>query len=233
MNARTLLIGALVVTGALLAEPRSGLPSEPGTISVEGLLDKPVQMKVKVEAPAYFLSIMDHAVGSFAPGTVVTLIGISDTMFRVRGRARHGDVAGWVKKDAFLMADPKMPDKLKTLYERTKQIETLIAAHQAALGMTKEEVQQALGKATRRSSRITAAGREDKLEYAIFDKVPQTTLGRAPDGQLVQSIVYLKVETGTLTLSFKDGVVEAIEETIGNPLKGGQIKIVPGPVLFR
>ena len=63
--------------------------------------------------------------------------------------------------------------------------------------------------------------------------MPQTTLGRAPDGQLVQSIVYLKVETGTLTLSFKDGVVEAIEETIGNPLKGGQIKIVPGPVLFR
>ena len=230
-----LLAIAFLVVGATLvfADTRSTLPVEPGTISVEGLLDKPVTMKVKAEAPIYFLAIMDHAVGSMAPGTVVTLIGISDTMFRVRGRARHGDVAGWMKKDNFLMADPKMPDKLKALYERAKQIDTLVAAHQAALGMTSEEIQLALGKPTRKTSKITAAGREDKLEYAIFDKVPQSTLGRAPDGQLVQSIIYIKVETGTLTLSFKNNIVDAIEETKGNPLKGGQVQIVPGPIIFR
>lgn len=232
MNARNLAFGLVLALCSSGVAAGASLPVEPGTISVEGLTPKPILLTVKNEAPIYFLAIMDHAVGTMAPGTVVTLVGISDTMFRVRGRARHGDVAGWMKKDNFVMPDPKMPDKLKTLYERTKQIEALIAAHQAALGMTTAEVMQSLGRPTRKSSKITVAGREDKLEYAMFEKVPQAAVGRAPNGELVQSIIYVKVETGTLSLSFKDGVVTAIEETKGNPLQGGQVKIVPGPVFF-
>ncbi len=232
MNTRTLVLGTVLAVSAAFAEPKSGLPAEPGTISVEGMLDKPVKMQVKAEAPIYFLAIKDHAVGSMAPGTVVTLIGISDTMFRVRGRARHGDVAGWMNKDNFIMPDPTIPAKLKAFYERTKEIEALVATHQVALGMTTAEVQQSLGKPSRKSRKLTAAGQEDKLEYAIYDKVPQAAVGRAPDGQLVQSIVYVKVETGTLSISFKDDVVTAIEETKGNPLQGAKVKIVPGPVFF-
>ncbi len=229
MNARALVLGTALAAGVAFAD----LPTEPGTISVEGLLGKPVLITVKQEAPIYFLSIMDHAVGSMAPGTVVTLVGISDTMFRVRGHARHGDVAGWMKKDNFIMPDPKLPDKLKALYERAKQVDALIAAHQAALGMTTAEIQQSLGRPTRKSSKITAAGREDKLEYATFDMVPESSVGRTRDGRLVQSIIYVKVETGSLAVSFKDGVAITIEETEGNPLQGGQVKIVPGPVFFR
>jgi len=37
---------------------------------------------------------------------------------------------------------------------------------------------------------------------------------------LCNRIVYVKVEVGTLTISFKDNVVEAIEERKGSPLNG-------------
>lgn len=223
----------LLVTSASFAQSRkSSLPVEPGTIPLEDMLAKPVRLTIKQESTIYYRATMDQALGSMAPGTLVTLVAMSDNAYRVRGRARHGDVAGWVKAEDVVLPDPKMPDKLKALYQRQLEVNDLIANHQVALGMTKEEVQDALGKATRSSSRVTAAGREDKLEYAVFDKVAQPAVGRAPNGQLVESVVYVKVEVGTLTVSFKDGIVDAIEETKGNPLRGAIVKIVPVPIIL-
>jgi len=48
----------------------------------------------------------------------------------------------------------------------------------------------------------------------------------------VQTVVYVKVEVGTLSVSFKDGVVSEIEETKGNPLGGGGVQIIPPPFVF-
>ena len=87
-----------------------------------------------------------------------------------------------------------------------------------------------LGKPSRKSSKITAAGKEERLEYAIYDHVPQTTTGTNAFGQIVQSVIYVRVEVGTMSLSFKDGVVSEIEETKGNPLRGGGVRTVPPPV---
>ena len=126
----------------------------------------------------------------------------------------------------------QMPDKLKALYERQLQVTQLIDSHQVALGMTRAEVQESLGKPTRTTSRLTAAGREDKLEYAVFEKVAQPAVGRTATGQLVESVIYVKVEVGTLSISFKDNVVDVIEETKGNPLRGAAVKIVPTPIFL-
>ncbi len=205
---------------------------EPGTFSVEGMTPKPVVLKVQIEAPMYPTSKFQGAIGSFAPGTLVTLIAMSDTAYRVRGRARHGDVAGWIRQADVLSADPNLAANLKKLYERTKKVEELIQNRQVALGMTSQEVQASLGKPSRTSAKINAAGKEEKLEFSIYEKVPQTTTGRDPFGQLVQTVIYVKVEVGTLSVSFKDGVVAEIEETKGNPLGGGGVQIVPPPFMF-
>jgi hypothetical protein len=174
---------------------------------------------------------MDRALGSMAAGTPVTLVAMSDTAYRVRGRARHGDVAGWMRADDLILPDPQLPQKLKAHFDRQQKVAALIENHQVGIGMTRDEVQQSLGKPTRTTSKLTAAGREEKLEYAVFEKVPQTVVGRAPDGQLVQSVIYVKVEVGTLSISFKDSLVEAIEETKGNPLRGTGVQIVPVPIM--
>jgi hypothetical protein len=61
--------------------------------------------------------------------------------------------------------------------------------------------------------------------------VPQTTTGRDAFGQLVQTVVYVKVEVGTLSCQLQGRrVVSEIEETKGNPLGAGGVQIVPPPL---
>ncbi|MBE7495066.1 MAG: hypothetical protein HS117_08985 [Verrucomicrobiaceae bacterium] len=228
-------LGLLAVgnAAAQLAKPRpSTLPQEPGTFSVEGLTPKPILVRIQAETPVYTTNKFERAIGSFAPGVPVTLVAMSDTAYRVRGRARHADVAGWVKQADVLSRDPMLADKLKKLFERTQQVAELIKNNQVALGMTSEEVQASLGRPTRTSAKINAAGKQERLEYAMFEKVPQVTTTRDAFGQLVQTVIYVKVEVGTLALSFKDGVVDEIEETKGNPLGAGGVKMVPVPIVF-
>lgn len=228
-------LGLLAVgnAAAQLAKPRpSTLPQEPGTFSVEGLTPKPILVRIQAETPVYTTNKFERAIGSFAPGVAVTLVAMSDTAYRVRGRARHADVAGWVKQADVLSRDPMLADKLKKLFERTQQVAELIKNNQVALGMTSEEVQASLGRPTRTSAKINAAGKQERLEYAMFEKVPQVTTTRDAFGQLVQTVIYVKVEVGTLALSFKDGVVDEIEETKGNPLGAGGVKMVPVPIVF-
>lgn len=238
MKALSLLCLAFVLLGsaaqAQLSKARkSMIPPEPGTINVEDMLSKPVTLKVLQEAPVYTRATLEQAIGSMAPGTLVKLVGLSDNAYRVRGRARHGDVAGWVRMGDLLSPDPDLVPNLKKLHARQTQVEEMIASKQVALGMTSEEVQASLGKPARRSTKINAGGREEKLEYVIYERVPQYTTGLDPYGRPVQSIVYLKVETGNLAVVLKDDVVESIEETKGNPLGSGGVRIVPGPMIFN
>lgn len=230
--AAAVLMMPFVPVSGQLSKNRSSLNLEPGTFSVEGMTPKPIVLKVRLEAPMYPTSKFQGALGSFAPGTLVTLIAMSDTAYRVRGRARHGDVAGWVRQTDVLSADPNLAANLKKLFERTKKVEELIQNRQVALGMTSAEVQASLGKPTRKNTKINAGGKEEKLEYSIFERVPQTTTGRDAFGQLVQTVIYVKVEVGTLSVSFMDDVVSEIEETKGNPLGAGGVQIVPPPLFF-
>jgi hypothetical protein len=239
MKAPCLILLALCITQAIQAQSvtssprnRSSLQTvEPGTFAVEGMTPKPIPLKVQLEAPVYPTSKFQGALGSFAPGTVVTLLAMSDTGYRVRGRARHGDVAGWVHMSDVRAADPNLNVNLKKLFERTKLVDELIQHKQVALGMTSQEVYASMGKPSRKSSKVTAAGREERLEYSIYDQVPQTSTGVNAFGQLVQTVVYVRVEVGTLSLSFKDNVVSEIEETKGNPLGGGGARTIPPPVV--
>ena len=228
---KALLLLLLATSLACAQSNKSSLHDEPGTITLEGLLAKPIRLTVKQESTIYYQAIMDRALGSMAAGTPVTLVAMSDTAYRVRGRARHGDVAGWMRAEDLILPDPQLPQKLKAHFDRQQKVAALIENRQIGIGMTRDEVQQSLGKPTRTTSKLTAAGREEKLEYAVFEKVPQTVVGRAPDGQLVQSVIYVKVEVGTLSISFKDSLVEAIEETKGNPLRGTGVQIVPVPIM--
>lgn len=239
MKAFCLVLLALCITQAARAQSATSSPRnrsslqtlEPGTFAVEGMTPKPIALKVQIEAPVYPTSKFQGALGSFAPGTVVTLLAMSDTGYRVRGRARHGDVAGWVHMAEVRSAIPDLNANLKKLYERTKLVDELIQHKQVALGMTSQEVHASMGKPSRKSSKITAAGKEERLEYSIYEQVPQTSTGRNAFGQIVQTVIYIRVEVGTLSLSFKDNVVAEIEETKGNPLGGGGARSVPPPVV--
>lgn len=206
--------------------------TDPGTFSLEGITARPIVVKVQIESAIYPSSKGQGALGTFAPGTLVTLIAMSDNAYRVRGRARHGDVAGWIRQTDVASADPNLATNLKKLVERSLKVAELIEKNQVAMGMTKAEVQASLGKPSRVSAKVNANGKEERQEFSIYERVPQTTTGRDAFGQLVQTVIYVKVEVGTLAVSFKDDVVSEIEETKGNPLGGGGAQIIPPPFVF-
>jgi hypothetical protein len=207
--------------------------TEPGSINLEKILPKPVRLTVAADSVIYYQGDFQRALGNMAPGTAVQLIAMSETAYKVRGRARHGDVAGWMHMNDLKSSDPKLFEKLKAYAERRKVVDELIQKHQIAIGMTAEEVKASLGTPTRKSSHITDGSREETLEYIVFQYVPQATTGRDQNGNLVQNVVYVKVESGRLSVALKGDAVSDIKETKGNPLGGGGVKIVPIPIIVN
>ncbi len=207
--------------------------TEPGSINLENILPKPVRLTVVADSVIYYQGDFQRALGNMAPGTSVQLIAMSDTAYRVRGRARHGDVAGWMRINDLKSADPKLFEKLKAYAERRKVVDELIQKHQIAIGMTADEVKASLGTPTRKSSHITDGSREEVLEYIVYTNIPKTVTGTDQTGKLVQNIVYVRVESGRLSVTLKGGAVSDIHETKGTPLEGGAVKIVPIPIIVN
>lgn len=231
--ALTFVSAALIFSPARAQLGKSQLATESGAIQIEGVLPKPIKLTVIAESIIYYQNDLQRALGGMAPGTTVQLLAIADKAWKVRGRAHHGDVAGWMKIAELKSPDPKLADKLKAYCERKKTVDELIQKHQIAVGLTVDEVQASLGKPARKSSSVTATGREEAYEYSIYKNVPQTVTGRDRLGNLVQNIIYVKVETGRLTVSFRGGSVAEIQETQGDtPIPGSEVKIVPAPFII-
>jgi hypothetical protein len=228
--ASCLLLAAIPCPAQSSTRSRLAEHTEPGAIYVEDILPKPVRLAVLAESVIYYQGDMQRPLGAMAPGTPVLLVAMTENAYKVRGRARHGDVAGWMRMQDLKSQDPQLAEKLRAFYDRQKKVDELIAHKQVALGMTSAEVEMSLGRPTRRSTKITAAGRDEVLEYSIYDKVPQVTTGRDGFGNLVQTTIYVKVEVGRLTIGFQDGAVNEINETMGNPLGNGGVQMVPAPV---
>ena len=208
--------------------------TDPGSLMLEDILPKPVKLSVAADSFIYYQRDMQRVLGSMSAGTVVQLVAMSETgHYKVRGKARHGDVAGWMRMVDLKSADPKLAENLKKFAERRKQIDEIIKNKQVAIGMTSSEVKASLGEPQRKSTRITAEGREETMEYVTYKSVPQYVTGRDQFGNLVQNVVYVKVESGKLNLVFKNSAVETIEEIQGNPLGGGGVKIVPAPIILN
>lgn len=204
--------------------------TEPGAMYLEDILPHPVRLKVAVPSVIYYQADMQRPLGAMAPGTIVQLVAMTDTAYKVRGRARHGDVAGWMRQKDLTSPDPKLAENLKKFFDRSIQVEGLIKNKQVAIGMTAGEVKASLGEPQRKSAKVTAEGRNDVYEYITYKMVPQVGMGRDSFGNLVQTTIMVKVESGRLSIELKGGAVVAIEEVQGNPLGNGGVTTVPPPI---
>lgn len=215
-------IGISLLLGWLLlpiveAKPKSGLNLEPGAIYVENLTDKKITLHLPESVPAYTDLGGRRSIGMLVPGQQVTLVAFSDKACRVRARAAHGDVVGWVGMRQLRSKDPHLFDRLKKAAERQALVETYIAKKEIALGMTPEEVTRALGKPDEESTDISRNGVSGSYAYVVWDRVPRRNWGRDRYGRMVQTVIYVKVETGRMTVTFENGVVTNIQATKGRP----------------
>lgn len=209
----------------------SNLSQEPGAIYFGDLLTEPVRLRLPLRTEIYHQLNLERWLGTILPGREVTVEAMAEKAYRIRGKATHGDVVGWVSAEA-LKLNPELVEKLKKLYERQKEVSEMIANKQVGLGMTLAEVRACLGTPSRVSAKVDADGKSDVVEYSVYDKVTQYQPVRGRDGQLFQAPVTLKVETGVLTITLKNDQVTSIEETKGQPLAGSPVKIVPPPIVI-
>lgn len=209
------------------AQQKSGLHRERGAIYVEELTDKKIALHLPEAVPAYTDLTGRRSIGMLVPGQQVALVAFSEKACRVRARATHGDVVGWVGMKHLRAKDPQIFERLKQAAERQKQVEAYIAKKEIALGMTPDEVIQALGKPDEESSDVRKTGTSGSFAYVVYDRVPQRNLVRDRYGRLAQTVIYVKVETGRMTVVFENGAVSNIQTTKGRPNWNNTRIVVP------
>jgi hypothetical protein len=220
-----------VLAASVFGQPakKSNLTREKGAIYVEDFTSEPIKLRVKASAPVYGTLQGQRSLGVLLPDQLATLVAFSEKACRVRSRARHGDVVGWVGIKYLEAREPDFFDKLTRMAERQKQVEELIDRKEVAIGMTADEVLQAMGKPDAESSRVDSNSEALTFQYITYDRVPQRNLVRDRFGRLYQTITYIKVETGRFTVNFDNGLVSSIESTRGKP-NFSNAKIVVPPI---
>ncbi len=205
----------------------SNLSREKDALYVEDILPKPMRLKVTKEAVVYNTLTGERRLGVIPAGRIVSVVALHEKAIRVRGRAEHDDVSGWVAKASLQEIDPQVMDRITRMVERHRQVEELIRNREVALGMTPEEVERVLGKPTRTSSKLDKTGQSVVYEYVMYRSVPQRTAMRDQFGRIFYTTTYVKMETGRRTVAFENGTAASIEESTDH---SGPYKVVPMPV---
>ncbi len=210
--------------------PSGAVVREEGAIYLEDLLPKPVRLATISDAPIHYKIDLARYLGTLKKGQIVEIQAVSDTAYRVRGKAEQGQVAGWIDPK-FLNPLPKdFLENVRQNAARREEVAALIAKNEVAVNMTPEEVVKALGKPSKKNSLLDAKGRAETWEFVKYERVPrEIVVGRDVDGRLLKSIIYEKVPSGKLAITFANNLVASLEQTEGTLDRAAQVKILPAP----
>jgi hypothetical protein len=202
---------------------------EAGAIYLEDLMSKPVRLNTTTQTPIFYQSDMARYLGTLRKGQVVELQAVADDVYRVRGQAQQGQVAGWVYAKHLTPLKKEFLAALKQNAERQAEVSALIGRNEVAINMTPEEVTASLGKPAKTTARLDANGREEVWEFVRFERVPQSVAGYDTAGRLVTRTVYVKVPVGKLAVVFANNLVRSLEQTEGTLARDARVKIVSAP----
>ena len=170
---------------------------------------EPLQLKALRRAP--IMQLRDDGrsvVGYLTRGENVTVLELGDAKHFVVAGTALGQVRGWVEAKA-LEAPPAGP--LETVRKQREQAAAhrgLIARHEVAPGMTREEVQASLGKPDRRSR----GEEKEQWFYVTYRYLP--TYAYEPDakGQSRRAVTYRRLPAGQKVVTFKGNEVETVAD---------------------
>lgn len=211
---------------------KSELVKEEGAIYLEGMVEEEVPVRVTAGAAVYANLQGERWMGNLLPDQNAVLLAMSEKAYRVRARAKQGQVAGWVSKAAIAGLPEGFEENLRQYHERYLVVSELIENKQIALGMTVAEVTAAIGPPDKRQSTVTESGRTDSLEFISYQRVPQTVMSVDGFGQPVPVTRYLEVESGRITVDFSNDVVTSISESEGLDFSNARLDVTVPPVVF-
>jgi len=210
---------------------KSDLVQEEGAIYLEVMVEKELPIRVTQSAAIYSTLQGDRWLGNTLPNQNAVLLAVSEKAYRIRGKAKQGQVAGWVSKSAVEGLPEGFEASLREFHERYLFVSELIKNQQVALGMTVDEVIASIGPPDKRQSKVTNEGRADSLEYISYERVPQTVMSIDSFGRPAAITQYIEVESGRVQVEFANDTVTAISESEGlNFANARGLVTVPPPV---
>ena len=212
----------------------SQLIKEDGAIYLEGMVLNEVVVRISIAAPAYSTLAADRWLGTLLPNQNAVLLAVSEKAFRVRARAKQGQIAGWINKGAVDGLHKDFEVNLHAFHDRYMEVNQLVENHQIALGMTLNEVIASIGPPDKRSSKVTQEGRKDTLEFIAYEKVPRVVVVYDSFGVPYHTTTYVEMESGRVTVELENNTVITIEDSEGVDLgrNGGTSAVVPPPVFL-
>jgi len=242
---------AWVLAFACFSNAATPMIREAGAIYLSDFNIKPLSVKVLEPAPAYFDSTQTRYAGTLRFPQTVQVEGLdANGLIRVRGNAQQGGIVAWVEARFLEPLPNKFPENLRKSEARRIEVEALISRNEVAIGMTPDEVGRSLGKPQKKTSRADKSGTQQIWEFVKYQLIPQTTFApvnnqtivtfqkttNSPGGTLVQNsqglganTVYIKVPVGTLTVTFKNDIVDSLDQSEGTTA-GGQVSVVIPPL---
>lgn len=207
---------------------KSNLLPEKGAVYLDGLVAEDVKVRITKAGPAYSNLNAQRWMGNIHANQNAVLLAVSEKAYRVRARAKQGQIAGWVSKSIVTGLPEGFEEKLVKFHQRYELVQQLIEDEQVALGMTPEEVIASIGPPDAKSSQIDATGRQDTFEFISYTRTPTTVTGVNQFGFPVVGTQYVEVESGRVTIKFTNNLVSSINETAGlNFNQGVPITNVP------
>jgi len=222
-----LALGFFVMAHSAQASP---ILREPGAIYLSDLSEKPLRLPLKAPTRATFEATQTRYAGTLRFPQQVEIQAVKGDLFRVRGIAQQGQILGWIPIESVADVPENFVADLELAEERRLIVADLIAQNEVALGMTEQEVGLSLGRPQKTTKRADAQGSEQIWEFVRFQLVPQQTTVIGPGGVATIGTTWVKVPVGTLTVTFTDGLVSALDQTEGNILQGNQVSVVAPPI---
>lgn len=190
----------------------------------------PLQLKALGRTPLCFSRDRSNVIAHIAKGQPATVLGWSETNYYVVVQIATGPARGWVEADAFEKPAADVIEKLKARRERVLANRELIARHEVALGMAREEVLASIGKPDRKSQVRSKEGDQEEWLYFTYRYVPRYSYLLDQYGQLKPYVTYQKIVTGHKAVSFRGGEVIAVADEAGdNPVPAGALVTPPLP----
>ncbi len=210
----------------------SRLNKEDGAIYLEGMVLDELVVRISKSVPAYSSLGADRWLGNLPANQNAVLLAVSEKAYRVRARAKQGQVAGWVSKAAVSGLPEGFEANLQQFYARYVVVKELIDNHQVALGMSVDEVIASIGPPDKRGSKVTQEGRSDSLEYISYERVPQSGISYDFLGRPLTSTTYVEVESGRVLIDLSNNTVTSIEESEGIDLSQTRGSVIVPPPVF-
>jgi len=231
-SCRTIFLALLFCTTVASAVPSDPIIREPGAIYLSDFTDKPLKLRVLQAAPAYFDFAGTRYVGTLRIPQVVEVQAIAPQAYRIRGNAQQGQILGWVDPRYLEAIPAAVLDTIRKADARRRQVDALIAKNQVAMGMTSAEVERSIGKPQKRTAHASSGQAvEETWSYVKYTYIPQNTNVIGPNGVVTVTTTYIKTPSGQLTVTFKNGIVDSLDQSEGSILTGNETTIVTPPVL--